>query len=120
MSTILLVDDDHGILMAWRRLLRAEGYRVEIADSGEAGLIAADKTRPDLIITDLSMPGMSGMEFCRLLRRDPRFLAIPLILASAEHENLSGTAAWDEVWEKPVAIETMRISISRLLQGMPD
>jgi CheY-like chemotaxis protein len=120
MSTILIVDDDHGILTAWRRLLRAEGYRIEIADSGEAGLIAADKMRPDLIVTDLSMPGMSGMEFCHLLRRDPRFLAVPLILASAEHENFYGAPAWNEVWKKPVAIETMRTSISRLLQGLPD
>ncbi|AME27324.1 response regulator [Burkholderia sp. PAMC 26561] len=118
MSTILIVDDDHGILTAWRRLLRAEGYRVEIADSGEAGLIAADKVRPDLIVTDLSMPGMSGAEFCRLLRRDPRFLAIPLILTSIEHGNFSSAPAWDEAWEKPVAIETMRASISRLLQGI--
>jgi len=120
MSTILIVDDDHGVLTAWRRLLRAEGYRVEIADSGEEGLNALDKMRPDLIITDSLMPGMNGVEFCRLLRRDPRFLAIPLILASTEHETFSGAPAWDEAWDKPVAIETMRASISRLLQGLND
>ena len=92
MKAILIVDDDHGILRAWRRLLRAAGYRVEIAGSGKAGLIAADKIRPDLIVTDLSMPGMSGVQFCRLLRRDPRFLAIPLILASTEPEKFLWSA----------------------------
>jgi CheY-like chemotaxis protein len=120
MSTILIVDDDHGILTAWRRLLRAQGYRVEIADSGEAGLISADKIHPVPVVTDLSMPGMGGAEFCRRLRCDARFYAIPVILASTEHETFHGSPPWNETWTKPVGVETMLASILRLLRSPHD
>jgi DNA-binding NtrC family response regulator len=56
MQTILLVDDDQSILVAWKRIMQLEGYRVETADDGEAGLTAADKVRPVLVITDHRCP----------------------------------------------------------------
>jgi CheY-like chemotaxis protein len=114
--TILIVDNDSGILKAWSRLLRAEGYQVETADSGEAGLTSAGNIQPDLVLTDLSMPGMGGVEFCRRLRFDPRFSGIPVILTSTEHQTFHEPPPWNETWKKPVAIETMLASISRLLR----
>lgn len=55
MQTILIVDDDPSILAAWKRILKLEGYRVETANDGRAGLSLAHNLEPDLIITDRSM-----------------------------------------------------------------
>jgi CheY-like chemotaxis protein len=60
MKTILVVDDDLSILTAWKRVLRLEGYRVLTANNAHEGLFAAHEEKPDLIITDSSMPIMDG------------------------------------------------------------
>ena len=90
MQTILLVDDDRSILIAWKRILQFEGYCVETASEGEAGLAAVNKVQPVLVITDRSMPGMDGIEFCFQLKRDPKLAGIPVVLATAEYENTFG------------------------------
>lgn len=118
MQTILLVDDDRSILIAWKRLLQLEGYRVETASEGAAGLVAVNKVQPILVITDRSMPGMDGIEFCLQLKRDPKLAGIPVVLATAEHEVPFGGPVWDDVWQKPVSLETMLASIRRLV-AMP-
>ena len=82
MQTILLVDDDRSILIAWKRILQLEGYRVDTASDEKAGLAAANKVHPVLVVTDRSMPGMDGIEFCRQLRREPKLAGIPLVLAA--------------------------------------
>lgn len=77
MQTILPVDDDHSILIAWKRILQFEAYQVETASDGEAGLAAANKVRLVLVIADRSMPGMDGIELCYQLRREPKLAGIP-------------------------------------------
>ena len=114
MQTILLVDDDRSILIAWRRLLQLNGYRVETASDGGSGLAMANGVHPALVITDRSMPGMDGIDFCRQLRREPKLAGIPVILTSADEIAL-GAPIWDEFWQKPVPIETMLASIRRLV-----
>jgi DNA-binding response OmpR family regulator len=114
MQTILLVDDDRSILVAWKRILQLEGYRVEMASDGEAGLAAANRVQPDLVITDRWMPRMGGIELCRQLRREPKLAGIPVVLASDSHE-IAFEPVWNELWQKPVSMETMLASIRRLL-----
>jgi len=115
MQTILLVDDDRSILIAWTRILQLEGYRVETASDGEAGLAIANRVQPVLVITDRSMPGMDGIEFCHQLRRKPKLAGIPVVLASADRQIAFGAPVWDELWQKPVSVETMLESIRRLV-----
>jgi CheY-like chemotaxis protein len=115
LRTILLVDDDLSILIAWKRLLRLLGYCVETAADGVTGMALVKQIQPDLIITDRSMPGMSGIDFCHRLRCEPRLERTPLVLATAEFEFAPGTPIWDDLWKKPVSVETMRESIQRLL-----
>jgi CheY-like chemotaxis protein len=62
---ILLIDDDRNLLMTLSDFLKFEGYTVITADSGENGLKALEKVRPDLIILDMSMPGMGGVGFLK-------------------------------------------------------
>jgi CheY-like chemotaxis protein len=63
--------------------LGIEGYDVAIAADGEAGLAEVEKQRPDLIILDIMMPGIDGVETCRRLRADPGSADIPVLMFSA-------------------------------------
>lgn len=114
MQTILIVDDDHSIRAAWKRILELEGYRVETANDGRAGLSLAHDLKPDLIITDQSMLIMDGIEFCCRLKSVLWLAKIPVILASADHQAASDPPAWDELWQKPVPTELILASIRRL------
>ena len=116
-KTILLVDDDASIATAWKRIFQLEGYRVVTASDGHAGLVAANEERPDLIITDQSMPGMEGVEFCRQLKLE--LAQIPVILASANSPGPGDKVVWDDFWQKPVSVRTMVASIRRLLNASP-
>lgn len=116
MKTILLVDDEAGVVNAWRRILRLEGCRVVTDSNGYAGFVIAREERPDLIITDRSVPIMDGVEFCRQLKLESELVRIPLILTSAAPLKHDDTELWDEFWQKPVAIETVRASLVRFFE----
>lgn len=115
--TILLVDDDVAIVKAWKRILELAGYRVVTAGNGNAGLVAASEEKPDLIVTDRSMPAMEGIEFCRQLKLDLELARIPVILASAHPVEPGDAAVWDEFWQKPVSLVVMVASVRRLLNA---
>ena len=77
---ILIVDDDRKILGATKDILAPKGYTVRTAGNGKEGLAAVDEEEPDLVITDISMPDMEGIEFIRKLAQ--RKLNIPIIAMS--------------------------------------
>jgi len=78
MQTILIVDDDLAILVAWARILRFKNFRIATATDPVAGLAAANDLHPDLIVTDRLMPGTDGIEFCRQLKLSPKLAVVPL------------------------------------------
>jgi two-component system KDP operon response regulator KdpE len=80
---ILVVDDEAPILRLLRRILTASGYEVVVAASGLEGVELAHQQQPDLILLDLSMPGMDGMAVCRELRQ---WSEAPIIVVSARGE----------------------------------
>ena len=81
MSTILIVDDDDQLRKSFHKLLTEEGYQVQSAASGEAGLDLLSETVPDLVIVDHRLPGMSGLEtFQRIHKREPK---LPVIVMTA-------------------------------------
>ena len=77
---ILIVEDSPTQAMYLKLLLEGAGYRVHTARNGREGLAAASGVRPQLIISDVMMPEMSGYEMCRAIKDDPELLRIPLIL----------------------------------------
>lgn len=79
---ILVIDDDLAVLGLLVTVLQAEGFAVESANNATAALFVLERTLVSLIITDFTMPGMSGIELAGLLRRDSRTAAIPVILMS--------------------------------------
>jgi DNA-binding response OmpR family regulator len=91
-SRILIVDDERPILRALDANLRARGYEVDLAETGEAALSCA-ATRPhDVAIIDLGLPGMAGLDVIRGLRG---WTSIPIIVLSARHDETEKVAALD-------------------------
>ncbi len=87
MAAILVVDDDPNARLLLRTLLTHAGHRVIEAANGAEGLSAAARDCPDLIVLDLSMPSMSGTEFVRALRADPRSKSANVALYTATAMN---------------------------------
>jgi len=92
MKKILLVDDEDGIQMLYREELQDEGYEIISAYNGEEGLEKVKSESPDLVILDIQMPGMNGIETLRLMKKDNPTL--PIILSSAYSEYKQDLAAW--------------------------
>ena len=69
---ILIADDEPAIATSLEFLLNRDGYRTKIASDGEEAMMSARKFMPDLIVLDLMLPRLSGLEVCRALRADPR------------------------------------------------
>jgi two-component system phosphate regulon response regulator PhoB len=84
---ILVVDDEKDILELIGYNLTREGFSIETAENGEAALEKARHDRPDLILLDLMLPGIDGLEVCRLLKGDPLFSSIPVMMLTAKGED---------------------------------
>ncbi|MCU0347512.1 MAG: response regulator transcription factor [Saprospiraceae bacterium] len=92
---ILIVDDEPDILEILSYNLRKEGYEVETANNGEDGLKKAGEYLPDLIILDIMMPQMDGVEVCRHIRSQPKFNGTLVAFLTAREEDYSQIAALD-------------------------
>ena len=92
MSRILVVDDEPQILRALSVNLRARGYEVDLAGSGEAALQLVARHHPDLVLLDLGLPGMDGIEVVEGIRG---WSQVPIVVLSARHEERAKVAALD-------------------------
>mgnify|MGYP001338015675 CR=1 FL=1 len=93
--SILLVDDEPDILEILKYNLQKEGYTVSVAANGKLGIEIAKKENPDLIILDIMMPEMDGIETCRLLREEPQFKETMIVFLTARNEDYSQIAGFD-------------------------
>ena len=85
-ETILVVDDEEDILELVRYNLQREGYQVEAASSGEKALKLARQQPPELIVLDLMLPGMDGLDVARHLKNDARCRQVPIVMLTAKGE----------------------------------
>src|SRR5437879_2593176 len=92
MTRLLVIDDEAPFVRALGISLRARGYEVETAATGEAGLEVAARTHPDAIVLDLGLPGLGGLDVLRGLRA---WTAVPVIVLSARHAEASKVEALD-------------------------
>lgn len=86
--TILLIDDEKDILKLLQYNLEKEGYAVLSAKTGEEGLELAQNKKPDLVILDLMLPGIDGLEVCRLLRAQKNTQVIPILMLTAKNSEV--------------------------------
>ncbi len=119
-SKILLVDDEPDILEILEYNLRKEGYDVRTAGNGEKGLKKAKDEVPDLIILDIMMPVMDGVEVCRQLRADPQFDNTVITFLTAREEDYSQIAALDtggdDYITKPISPRVLLSRVKALLR----
>lgn len=85
-QNVLVVDDEEDILELVRYNLSKEGYEVSCVSSGEEGLAKARADHPDLMLLDLMLPGVDGLDVCKLLKGDSKTRDIPVIILSAKGE----------------------------------
>lgn len=85
-GTILVIEDETDILGLIRHHLERDQFRVVGAGSGEEGVRIARREPPDLVLLDLMLPGMDGLEVCRVLRSDPATRQIPIVMLTARTE----------------------------------
>jgi two-component system, OmpR family, phosphate regulon response regulator PhoB len=118
-TTVVVVDDDPDIRALVSTRLSKAGYVVTVESDGEAGLAAARALQPDLVVLDWMMPGLSGIEVCRMLRDDPRTAdtAVLLLTARAQEEDIErGFAAGaDDYLVKPFSVRELANRVDALL-----
>jgi DNA-binding response OmpR family regulator len=105
---ILIVDDDKVVGETFARMLAIEGHRVTTVQNADAAFVAAGLDTPDALILDLRMPVVSGLDFLRQLRRDPRLRETPVAIVTgdyflnepvlAEMRSLGATVRYKPLW----------------------
>lgn len=85
-ETILIIEDEKNILELLKYNLEQEGYSVQTATRGDQGLELVRKTKPELLILDLMLPGMDGIEICKLLKQSEKTSSIPIIMLTAKSQ----------------------------------
>ncbi|HJZ87559.1 MAG TPA: response regulator [Polyangia bacterium] len=121
--TILIVDDEPDILDVVAYNLQQEGYRVLQARTGESGLEMARRERPSLIVLDLMLPDLPGVEICRSLRAHPATARIPIVMLTAragEVDRVSGfESGADDYVTKPFSVRELALRIRARLRSGP-
>jgi phosphate regulon transcriptional regulator PhoB len=86
MKRVLLIEDDRDIVELVRYNLEREGFQVAAANDGATGLVQVRKTPPDMLLLDLMLPKLSGLEICRDIRRDQALNRLPILMLTARGE----------------------------------
>ena len=119
-AIILVVDDESDVRETMEDRLTAYGYRIVTADSAEAALEVLERSAVDLILTDVHMRGMSGVELCARLKGEARFQFTPVVLLTAHTDleaRVAGLAAGaDDFFAKPVEFAELRTRVAVLLR----
>lgn len=120
MSSVLVIDDEQDIIEIIKYNLIREGFKVETAGNGIEGIEKAKSFRPDLILLDVMMPQMDGIEVCETLRNTPGFETVLICLLTARSEDYSQIAGLDagadDYITKPVKPKVLISRINALLR----
>ncbi|MBI3945682.1 MAG: response regulator [Armatimonadetes bacterium] len=121
MAKILVVDDEPHVVELVAFNLRREGYTVVSAENGAAALLAVDREHPDLIVLDILMPIMDGVQVARTLKANPETREIPILFLTAKAQDadiLEGLTAGAEVYlPKPFSpIDLLRVVTTLLAE----
>lgn len=121
-ESILVVDDEEDIANLLVYNLSKNGYRAQAVFSGEEALASIEKELPDLIVLDLMLPGIDGLEVCRLLKQNGRTAKIPIIMATAKSEELDEILGLElgaaDYISKPFSVRVLLARIKVCLRRM--
>lgn len=121
MKTILLIEDDKDQILLYRTKFKMEGYRFLTAESGKDGLKMAEKEMPDMILIDLLMAGMGGIEVLENLKQNPKTEGIPaVIVTNLDKKDLAKKSmdlgALDFIVKSSIPLREMMARIKKLLE----
>ena len=121
MVRVLVVDDEHSLTELLKMALRYEGWDVRTAADGVSALDTFHDWHPDLVITDLQMPEMDGIEFCRAIRRESELPIIVLSVRGEERTKVEALdAGADDYVTKPFGIDELLARVRAALQRTAD
>jgi DNA-binding response OmpR family regulator len=118
-QTILVVDDEDAIAEAVRKRLESEGFRVVVAGDGPEAIHLHAEQRPDLVVLDLMLPGMDGLEVCKAIQRDRWTPVLMLTARTEEADKVAGFAVGaDDYLTKPFSLRELTIRVKAILRRM--
>jgi DNA-binding response OmpR family regulator len=116
-QTVLVVDDEEAIAEAVRARLESEGYRVVVAADGPEAIEANREHQPDLVVLDLMLPGMDGLEVCKRLQRDRWTPVLMLTAKTEEADKVAGFAVGaDDYLTKPFSLRELAVRVRAILR----
>ena len=121
-TRVLIVEDNEAIRQMWERVLGGEGWQVRSVADGLEALRSLDEQAPDLIVLDLMLPWVNGIEVLSTIRRDPRFTTTPVVVTTG-----TATSAFElrdlgpvRVLRKPFSVSALISTVRRLLDPEGD
>src|SRR3954471_21149094 len=126
-SRILIIEDERGLTDVLSYNLNREGYETSVAHDGQEGLRKAQMQLPDIILLDLMLPGLDGLEVCKQLRAGKQTAKIPILMLTAKGEETDQVVGFsvgaDDYVTKPFSVKVLlqRIrALQRRVEGSPD
>jgi DNA-binding response OmpR family regulator len=118
-QTILVVDDEEAIAEAVRARLLSEGFQVVVAGDGPEAIGLCEQIHPDLVVLDLMLPGMDGLEVCRQIQRDRWVPVLMLTARTEEADKVAGFAVGaDDYLTKPFSLRELVVRVRAILRRM--
>ena len=121
MSTVLIVEDNDKNMKLARDVLQAKGYQTLEAITGEDGVKLAKEKLPDLVLMDIQLPGMNGIEAFRQIRADAKTARIPVVALTASvtptDRSAITAAGFDAFLGKPINLKEFLDTVKRLVEG---
>jgi len=120
---VLVIEDDPAIRSLLTTTLSRDDFRVTTAESGEEGLRLIEEHRPQLVILDLNLPGMNGLDLCRAIRKDPYMASLPVLMLTGRSEEDDMVAGFkvgaDDYITKPFSPKILTARVNALLRRQP-
>jgi two-component system cell cycle response regulator DivK len=121
MNTVLIVEDNDKNMKLARDVLQAKGYRTLEAVTGEEGVKLAKEKKPDLVLMDIQLPGINGIEAFRQIRGDATTARIPVVALTASvtptDRSAINAAGFDAFVSKPINLKEFLDTVKRLIEG---
>ncbi len=116
-QTVLVVDDEEAIAEAVRARLQSEGYEVAVAGDGREAIALCSSVHPDLVVLDLMLPGMDGLEVCREIQRERWIPVLMLTARTEEADTVAGFAVGaDDYLTKPFSLRELVVRVRAILR----
>jgi two-component system alkaline phosphatase synthesis response regulator PhoP len=117
---VVIIEDEREAAELFAEMMRVSGYSVSLATNSKEGLALLQRTRPDVVVLDIMMPDISGMDVLKTMRAIPHLKDVPVVIVSAKStpaDIRNGLAAGAQVYlTKPVGFQELKTAVAKVLQ----